>query len=148
MKHFTLILSILLVMACNKENESSSNPCDQISDGEYLIYSDTDTMTNIQFFSTTNSFDTDGLRGYNFWFPAAPLSLSIENCDLIINEYTEVERVGMPSPGGHPRSYKESLTGYGNYFPENDSIFLYINYERTGDFTESFSGNLYLKKLF
>ena len=134
--------------SCNSD-ENSVNRCtyENLS-GKYLFYYDMDTSEQkIEIISDMDVFETNGISGYNYWFPASPLSGFLDECDIIVDAYNNVQREGLQSPGGVARYYYESMNGHGEFYPDNDSIILFINYTRTGDFTANFSGNLYLKKV-
>ena len=144
------VLILSLLMSCDNKMESISTETCAYDNflGEYLFYSKTDTSTlkiEIDFFEE-NFFQTTGIGGYGFWFPSAPLTGQINDCQIILDAYQDVEREGLNSPGGIPRYYYESMSGFGEYFSENDSIKLFITFERTGDFEEYFSGEVYLVK--
>lgn len=95
---------------------------------------------------TLYDFSTGGLLG--LWFPAASLSGNFNDCDIVLKDYENVKIQGLPTQGGGSRYYYDSMSGFGNYIPESDSIILYIDFLRTGDFgTEEFKGNVYLKKV-
>ena len=113
-----------------------------------MVFSDTDTSThNIDFFQSVEGFITHGILGYGFWFPAATLSGKLDNCDIIVDGYENVKREGPLSNGGSKRYYYESMNGFGEYFPESDSIAIFINYTRTELLTLDFSGYIYFKKV-
>jgi len=145
------IALIVLIFSCENENEPLvTNICDYKNlTGEYLFYSKTDTSSQkieIDYLGS-NRFQTKGIGGYGFWLPSAPLSGKINDCQIILDSYENIKRKGLPSPGGYPRTYYESMSGYGEYFNKSDSIKLFITYKRTGDFTEYFSGEIYLIKV-
>ncbi len=145
-----LIIAIALFnTSCNSTEEEIYSKCTYDSlTGEYVFFTETDTSSHkIEFIGGIDSFTTNGINGYGFWFPASPLSGILNECEININEYNDVKRKGLSSPGGIERWYYESMNGYGEFFPENDSIVLFINYKRTGDFTENFSGDIYFKKV-
>jgi hypothetical protein len=160
---FLLIVSVFL--ACGKspneepiiENDPlvpgdtlETSPCDDHWDnflGDYLYYTDDDPQPKGFTFkadTTEGYFYTLGING--IFYPAASLSGHLDGCDIIIREYENVKHQGLPSNGGYSRYYYDSLKGYGQYFPDQDSILLYIEFERTGDWCDEFTGNLYLKK--
>lgn len=125
-------------MQCNYEELS----------GNYIFFSETDTSEQeVEFYASPDGFETTGISGYAFWYPASPLSGHLDNCNIILNTYTNVRRLGLPSPGGNMRYYYESMTGHGQFFPDNDSIMLFIHYTRTENFSVDFSGNLFFKKI-
>ncbi len=142
-------LIILSIFSCDNKEELSLESCDYTNlVGNYLFYSATDTSNHkIHIYSVdSNRFYTGGIIGSGFWFPAAPLSGVFEDCNITIDSYENVERKGLSSPGGGERYYYESMSGYGEYYEENDSIKLFITYERTGDFTQYFNGEIFLIK--
>lgn len=131
------------------ENSDTLNACvlDNF-EGSYTFSSDTHTSTHkIELFIDNTTFDSKGMNGYGFWFPASPFSGEIKNCEITVKPYENVKRQGLHSPGGTPRYYYESMNGFGEYFPEEDSIKIFLNYKRTGDFPLNFSGNIYMKKI-
>ncbi len=131
------------------ENSDTLNGCmlDNF-EGSYTFSSDTHTSTHkIELFLDSTSFGSKGMNGYGFWFPASPFSGEFKNCEITIKPYENVKRQGLHSPGGNPRYYYESMNGFGEYFPEEDSIKIFLNYKRTGDFPLNFSGNIYMKKI-
>lgn len=142
-------LIIIFLVSCENESDPTKECIYENLKGKYLFYSETDTSSqNIEIdYFEPNKFETRGISGYGFWFPSAPLSGEINNCQIILDSYKNIERQGLPSPGGNPRKYYESMSGFGKYFSENDSIKLFITYERTGDFPHYFSGEIYLIKL-
>jgi hypothetical protein len=117
--------------------------------GTYIFYDDADTSTDkITFFATPEGFTTTGLSGYGFWFPGASLSGHLDSCDIVLNEYVNVQVEGLPSPGGIPRYYYATMTGHGRYFPERDSIVISLYYLRTGAFALEYNDDIYFKKLY
>lgn len=148
---FLQILILVFLISCNNETElEQSMNCEYDNfKGEYLLFSDTDTSSSkieIEFLEE-NVFQTKGIGGYGFWFPSASLSGEINDCQIKLDSYKDVEREGLPSPGGAPRYYYESMSGFGEYFAQSDSIRLSITYERTGDFVEYFNGDIYLLRV-
>lgn len=140
---------IIFFASCEKDNQQNNACVYKNPEGKYLFYSETDTSSNtidITFFEP-NRFATKGIGGNGFWFPTAPLSGKIDHCQITLDTYKNIERQGLPSPGGFPRKYYESMSGNGEYFSADDSIKLFITYERTGDFPLYFSGEIYLIKL-
>ncbi len=151
MKYIIYLLAILIGLpSCQMDKDSSTiNRCtpENLS-GKYLFYADNDTSEQIiEINAALDSFTTNGISGYDFWYPASPLSGTLDGCEIFITAYENVMKTGLPSPGGTPRYYYENLNGNGHFFPESDSIVLFVNYWRTGFFTENFSGNIYLKKV-
>ncbi len=137
------LITLNLFWSCDPETSCS---IDDLS-GQYIFFSDSDTSTHtIQFSRDSIGFTTTGLLGYGFWFPNAPLSGRLDGCKIILDEYKNVKREGLPSPGGTPRFYYETLEGNGEFFPENDSIFMFIHYYRTENFQLNYEGNIYFKK--
>lgn len=141
-----LIITFLFVLQACGPKQMQCN-YEELS-GNYIFYSETDTSEQVvEFYASPDGFETTGISGYAFWYPASRLSGYFDNCNIILNSYTNVRRMGLPSPGGNMRYYYESMTGYGQFFPDNDSIMLFIHYTRTGFFSVDFSGNLFFKKI-
>lgn len=147
---FLQLLGLLTIISCNYNVGSlTSESCMYDNfEGKYLFYSVTDTSSEkIEITSLNgNKFQTHGIGGYGFWFPSASLSGEINDCQIKIDTYKDIKREGLSSPGGFERYYYESMSGTGEYFANNDSIKLFITYERTGDFTEFFNGEIFLIK--
>ncbi len=145
MKLLGIFLLLFFLNSC-----TNMTKCDHENiTGTYLFYSDYSDTSSHKIIITLleeNKFETNGLGGSEFWFPIAPMSGQINDCEIIIDEYIDVKKEGLPSPGGEKRYYYESLSGYGEYHTDNDSIKLNITYNRTGDFSASFSGELNLIK--
>lgn len=115
--------------------------------GVYRILSDDMESTHtIQLYLDSTSFTSTGILGYGFWFPQAPFSGTFNGCKITVTPYENVERKFLNSPGGYERYYFESMSGKGEYFPEQDSFQFYIKYARTGATTLHFEGNIYFKK--
>lgn len=151
LKYFLQCLIIVSILSCNEKDES---PFIEVCDannllGKYLFFSATDTSSqHIEINALIDGrFQTKGIGGFGFWFPSAPLSGVINDCNITIDPYEDVEREGLPSPGGTKRYYYESMSGYGEFYAGNDSIKLFITYERTGDFTAYFSDDIFLVKV-
>ncbi|TVQ42547.1 MAG: hypothetical protein EA362_12985 [Saprospirales bacterium] len=144
-----MLLATILI-SCENMLESElkcSTPHDKI-EGTYFFYSDRDTSSyHINIVRNGDTIITSGLVGYGFWFPVAPLSGVIDGCQITINSYENVKRPGLPSPGGSPRNYYESMSGFGEYFPDQDSIVLFIEYQRTVSFQTHFRDYIYLEKV-
>jgi hypothetical protein len=146
---------LFVFLACKKEDvpiveddPGINNICTYDNlEGSYLMYTDTDTSEQRMEISLDSvEFTTNGISGSGFWYPGASLSGVLDECAITINAYENVMKQGLPSPGGIPRYYYASMNGFGHYFPEKDSIYLYINYSRTGFIELDFSGSVYLKK--
>lgn len=160
-KSITLGKSYLMILFClaifislhSCGNDMKTKPIESCDHngllGKYLFYSETDTSSkNIEInFLEDGRFDTKGIDGSGFWFPAAPLSGEINDCIITLDSYEDIERQGLPSPGGSERNYFESMSGHGEYFPESDSIKLFLTYERKVNFREYFSGDIFLIKI-
>ncbi|HHH55062.1 MAG TPA: hypothetical protein ENK91_15470 [Bacteroidetes bacterium] len=139
------ILASIVMTGCITEDCQASY---EDLNGEYMFYSGSDTSTRtITFFESPDGFETTGIHGDGFWFPQAPFSGKLENCKIIINEYNNVKRQGLSSPGEYKRYYYESLKGGGEFYPEGDSIVMFIEYIRTGDFPLEFKGNIHFIKI-
>lgn len=90
--------------------------------GKYSFFSEADTSTHLIEIDSLNDnwFQTKGISGYGFWFPAAPFSGVINDCEITVDAYEDVEREDLPGSEGEPRYYYESMSGYGEYYREND----------------------------
>nr|HPQ21453.1 hypothetical protein [Saprospiraceae bacterium] len=140
---------ILLIYCVSCTSDTLYNDCkyDDLV-GNYLFYSGKDTSDcKIQIKKSDDGFKLEGLCGSKFWYPSAPLTGSLNGCDIIINSYSNVKKMGLNTPGGSPRCYYENLSGNGRFYPENDSIKLYIHYSRTEYWFVNFEGNIFLKKI-
>jgi hypothetical protein len=89
-------------------------------------------------------FFTNGISGQ--WYPPVSMTGVLDQCELVINGYIDKEIPALPSPGGTPRYYYDSMDGEGQFYPEADSIVLDISFSRTGVISEAFEGQLFLKK--
>lgn len=87
-------------------------------------------------------FISNGISGQ--WDPPVPLTSILDKCNIIIDVLIDEETPGALTPDGKPRYYYDSITGYGSFYPESDSISLTVNIERRGYISESFSGQLFL----
>jgi hypothetical protein len=93
---------------------------------------------------TLTRFTSTGLDG--IWYPACSLSGTLQDCEVILDAYYNVMHEGLPSPGGTPRYYYDSMWGFGTYYPESDSIVLFINYIRSSAWAVEFHDYVHLVK--
>ena len=138
--------SVIVMQSCQKDGKYHCSY--EELEGKYLLYSNKDTSSDhVVIFNHLDSFKTNGIGGYGFWFPPTPMSGRLDGCDITLNAFKDVKRPGLPTPGGADRWFYESMSGHGTFYPEQDFIQLFIDLKRTGDFPFSYKGEIYLKRI-
>ncbi len=162
MKYYSILL-LLIMLSCTSEMDMFPDdgmdeiPVDSMEIerchldslyGSYSYRTDDKEVNSLITFKEDSllSFTSFGIDG--LWYPAVTFEGNIIDCEIFIRGFTDVMIQGLNSPGGATRYYYDSLSGTGEYFPEEDSMAIYIDFLRTGDFgITEFKGNIYLTKV-